>query len=48
MVSEYLVKKFSLKSNYVAVMPMNAAGATDPDTRDGVGLALFPPKPAKK
>jgi phospholipid/cholesterol/gamma-HCH transport system substrate-binding protein len=48
MVSEYLVKKFSLKSNYVAVMPMNAGGPGDGDTRDGVGLALFPPKPAKK
>jgi len=48
LVSEYLVKKFSLKSNYVAVMPMNAGGPGDGDTRDGVGLALFPPKPAKK
>jgi phospholipid/cholesterol/gamma-HCH transport system substrate-binding protein len=48
MVSEYLVKKFALKPNYVAVMPMNATGAADGQSRDGVGLALFAPKPAKK
>jgi hypothetical protein len=47
MVSEYIVNKFALKPNYVGVMPMNA-GATDGQARDGVGLALFAPKPAKK
>jgi phospholipid/cholesterol/gamma-HCH transport system substrate-binding protein len=48
MVSEYLVKKFSLKSNNVAVMPMNAATAAGGDTRDGVTLALFAPKPTRR
>jgi phospholipid/cholesterol/gamma-HCH transport system substrate-binding protein len=44
MVSEYLVQKFALKPNYVAVMPMNASGMTDAQSRDGVGLVLFAPK----
>jgi hypothetical protein len=42
------VNKFALKPNYVAVMPMNASGVTDGQSRDGIGLALFAPKPAKK
>jgi phospholipid/cholesterol/gamma-HCH transport system substrate-binding protein len=48
LVSEYLVKKFALKPNYVAIMPMNASGPTDTQPRDGVTLALFAPKAAKK
>jgi len=48
MVSEYLVKKFALKPNYVAIMPMNASGASDGQSRDGVGLVLFTPKPTRK
>jgi len=47
MVSEYLVQKFALKPNYVAVMPMNASGVTDAQSRDGVGLVLFAPKSRK-
>ena len=48
MVSEYLVKKFALKPNYVAIMPMNASGASDGQSRDGVGLVLFTLKPTRK
>ena len=48
MVSEYLVKKFALKSNNVAVMPMNAATAAGGDPKDGVTLALFAPKPTRR
>jgi phospholipid/cholesterol/gamma-HCH transport system substrate-binding protein len=44
MVSEYLIERFDLKSNYVAIMPMNAVGVTAGQPRDGVGLALFAPK----
>jgi len=48
LVSEYLVKKFELKPNYVAIMPMNASGVSDGQTRDGIELALFAPKPSRK
>jgi phospholipid/cholesterol/gamma-HCH transport system substrate-binding protein len=48
MVSEYLVKKFALKPNYVAIMPMNASGTSDGQARDGVGLVLFAPKPTRR
>ena len=48
LVSDYLVKRFGLKPNYVAIMPMNAAAAGDGKARDGVGLVLFAPKPARK
>jgi phospholipid/cholesterol/gamma-HCH transport system substrate-binding protein len=48
MVSEYLVKRFALKPNYVAIMPMNATGSNDGQGRDGVGLVLFAPKPTRK
>jgi phospholipid/cholesterol/gamma-HCH transport system substrate-binding protein len=44
MVSDYLVQRFDLKSNYVAIMPMNAAGVAAAQPRDGVGLVLFAPK----
>ncbi len=44
MVSEYLVKKFELKPNYVAIMPMNAAMPPNVPARDGIGLVLFAPK----
>jgi phospholipid/cholesterol/gamma-HCH transport system substrate-binding protein len=47
MVSDYLIKKFALKPNFVAVMPMNAA-SPDSQIRDGVGLVLYAPKPPKK
>jgi phospholipid/cholesterol/gamma-HCH transport system substrate-binding protein len=47
-VSEYLVDKFELKSNYVAIMPMNAVETTDNQSRDGIGLVLFVPKPPRK
>jgi phospholipid/cholesterol/gamma-HCH transport system substrate-binding protein len=43
-VSEYLVEKFALKPNYVAIMPMNASGVDATPPRDGVGLALFAPR----
>ena len=48
MVSEYLVQKFALKPNYVAIMPMNAVASTDGQTKDGVELVLFAPKPSRK
>jgi phospholipid/cholesterol/gamma-HCH transport system substrate-binding protein len=51
MVSEYLIKKFALKPNYVAIMPMNASGLPDTqsrDGRDGVALVLFAPKPSRR
>ena len=48
MVSEYLLKKFALKPNYVAIMPMNASGLPDVQERDGIGLVLFAPKPPRK
>src|SRR5262245_55677906 len=48
MVSEYLVKRFALKPNYVAIMPMNASGVSEGQLRDGVGLVLFAPKPTRK
>lgn len=47
-VSEYLVDKFELKPNYVAIMPMNAIESTDNQSRDGIGLVLFAPKPSRK
>ena len=47
MVSDYLIKKFALKPNFVAVMPMNAAPSNG-QARDGVGLVLYAPKPPKK
>jgi phospholipid/cholesterol/gamma-HCH transport system substrate-binding protein len=47
-VSEYLVDKFELKPNYVAIMPMNAVESTDGHSRDGIGLVLFAPKPSRK
>jgi phospholipid/cholesterol/gamma-HCH transport system substrate-binding protein len=47
MVSDYLIKKFDLKPNYVGVMPMNAVPAAG-QARDGIGLVLFPPKPPRK
>jgi phospholipid/cholesterol/gamma-HCH transport system substrate-binding protein len=46
-VSEYLVEKFALKPNYVAIMPMNAVESGG-QARDGIGLVLFAPKPSKK
>lgn len=48
MVSEYLMKRFDLKPNYVAIMPMNASGVTTVQPRDGVSLVLFAPKPSRK
>jgi phospholipid/cholesterol/gamma-HCH transport system substrate-binding protein len=48
MVSDYLVKKFTLKPNYVAIMPMNASGVTEGPSRDGVGLVLFAPKSSRR
>ena len=48
MVSEYLLKRFALKPTYVAVMPMNASGVSDGQSRDGVALALFTLKPSRK
>jgi phospholipid/cholesterol/gamma-HCH transport system substrate-binding protein len=48
MVSEYLVQKFDLKPNYVAIMPMNAIPSTDGRSRDGVELVLYAPKPSRK
>lgn len=47
LVSEYLVKKFELKPNYVAIMPMNAAPPPNVAPRNGVGLVLFAPKNSK-
>jgi len=47
MVSDYLVRKFALKPNNVAVMPMNVSGVTATPPRDGVGLVLFAPKPRR-
>jgi phospholipid/cholesterol/gamma-HCH transport system substrate-binding protein len=47
LVSDYLIKKFALKPNFVAVMPMNAAPSNS-QARDGVGLVLYAPKPPKK
>jgi len=47
-VSEYVVDKFELKPNYVAIMPMNAVESTDNQSRDGIGLVLFAPKPSRK
>jgi len=47
-VSEYLIDKFELKPNYVAIMPMNAVESADGHSRDGIGLVLFAPKPSLK
>ncbi len=47
LVSEYLVKRFNLKPNYVAAMPMNAVAA-EGRSRDGIGLVLFAAKPPSK
>jgi phospholipid/cholesterol/gamma-HCH transport system substrate-binding protein len=47
-VSEYLIDKFELKPNYVAIMPMNAIESTGDQSRDGIGLVLFAPKPSRK
>jgi phospholipid/cholesterol/gamma-HCH transport system substrate-binding protein len=43
LVRDYIVGKFGLDSNYVAVMPMGseAPGSPDGDRWDGVALALF-------
>jgi hypothetical protein len=48
MVSEYLIRKFDLKPNYVAIMPMNADAPTSAPPRDGVGLVLFAPRAARR
>lgn len=47
MVREYLMKKFSLKPNYVAVMPMNASSIPPIVPRDGVNLVLYATKEKK-
>ena len=46
MVSEYLIKRFDLKSKYVAAMPMNAV--KDGQSRDGIGLVLFTSNTARR
>jgi phospholipid/cholesterol/gamma-HCH transport system substrate-binding protein len=48
MVSEYLMGKFELKPNYVAVMPMNATIVPQPQARDGVNLVLHVPRASKR
>ncbi|MBI2822273.1 MAG: MCE family protein [Acidobacteria bacterium] len=47
MVSEYLVEKFDLRSNYVGIMPMNAV-ASGGQARDGIALVLFAPKDSRR
>jgi outer membrane protein OmpA-like peptidoglycan-associated protein len=43
LVRDYIIGKFGLDSNHVAVMPMGfeAPGSPDGDQWSGVGLALF-------
>jgi phospholipid/cholesterol/gamma-HCH transport system substrate-binding protein len=48
MVSEYLIRKFDLKPNYVAIMPMNADAPSSGPPRDGVGLVLFAPRSTRQ
>jgi phospholipid/cholesterol/gamma-HCH transport system substrate-binding protein len=48
LVSEYLMKRFVLKPNYVAIMPMNAALPAGSAVRDGIGLSMFVPKPSRR
>ena len=48
LVRDYIVGKFSLDANLVALMPMGEEAAQSPagDTWDGVALALFAPTSA--
>jgi phospholipid/cholesterol/gamma-HCH transport system substrate-binding protein len=48
LVSEYLVRQFDLKPNYVAIMPMNAALPAGSQARDGIGLTLFVSKTSSR